>query len=181
MVPAYVMGGIVDLEDLDGSSIDVLDIARSLGRINRFAGRTCHPYSVAQHAVLVSLLVPERYALEALHHDDAEAFVGDMPKWIKRRCPEYQSLEAKVEAVIFAALGISTDDTSHGYVKRADNCALRLEQMNLQGRTEFFEWEALGEGGIETPESALDVLELELTPQKATLMYIRRHHEVVGK
>ena len=49
--------------------IRIGDIARGLSRACRFAGQTRTFYSVAQHSVLASRIVPEAFALEALLHE----------------------------------------------------------------------------------------------------------------
>jgi hypothetical protein len=92
-----------DLLHPDPAAVDPQVVAHSLARINRFTGHTHtgHPdglgYTVAQHCVLASQairdLVPAdlkgtRYedtvALEALVHDAAEAYTGDMSAPMKR-------------------------------------------------------------------------------------------------
>ena len=57
--------------------VQLEDIAHHLGNTCRFGGATPKFYSVAQHAVLVALMVLEAsrrpdWALLALHHDSAE-------------------------------------------------------------------------------------------------------------
>ncbi|MCX2657579.1 hypothetical protein OQ617_16870 [Klebsiella pneumoniae] len=59
---------------INKDDIDINDIAVSLSNICRFAGHLSHFYSVAQHAVLCSQLVPQEFAFEALMHDATEAY-----------------------------------------------------------------------------------------------------------
>ncbi|MFM2054827.1 MAG: putative protein yfdR, partial [Pseudomonadota bacterium] len=73
--------------DPDPADFDLGDIAISLSNLCRFAGHTRIFHSVASHALLVSQLVAPLHpglALAALHHDDAEAFISDIPRPVKR-------------------------------------------------------------------------------------------------
>lgn len=79
------------------SEYTITDIARALSRICRFGGHTSEFYSVAQHCVLAATLAPPRLKMQALMHDAAEAFVGDMPTPLKALLPEYKKLEQRVE------------------------------------------------------------------------------------
>lgn len=63
--------------------IDVYDIANALAKVCRFGGHPDYFYSVAQHAVHVSRLVPAGFELEGLHHDDAEYILADVIRPIK--------------------------------------------------------------------------------------------------
>lgn len=64
--------------------IRLADIAHALSMICRYGGHARWFYSVAEHSVHVSYLVPQAHALEALLHDAAEAYVGDMIIPLKR-------------------------------------------------------------------------------------------------
>ena len=71
--------------DPQRTDIRIQDIAHALARICRFGGHVRVPhYSVAQHSVLVSRLVPPPMALVGLLHDAAETYTGDVVKPFKR-------------------------------------------------------------------------------------------------
>lgn len=93
-------GGRVDLLHPRPEQFSIEDIARGLSRVNRFAGHTHEPYSVAQHSVTVSRLAPERLALCGLLHDASEAYLGDLLRPVKVMCPGYQAAEARLMAAI---------------------------------------------------------------------------------
>lgn len=73
--------------------IDPLDIAISLSRTPRFRAHTRDFYSVAQHCVIASHLVPKQDALWALLHDAPEAYIGDLPKPLKQMVPEWEKAD----------------------------------------------------------------------------------------
>jgi hypothetical protein len=82
------------------------DIAHSLSNQCRFNGHCKQFYSVAQHSVLASFYVPEEYAVEALLHDAAEAYVGDMIRPLKAMVPEFVAIDDRVDAVIRQRFGL---------------------------------------------------------------------------
>jgi hypothetical protein len=104
--------------------VDVLDIARGLALTCRYNGQTAHGYySVAEHSVLVSRHVNPEYAREALMHDAAEAYVGDVVRPLKR-LPEmrgYVEVEARIERVIAEKFGLRTDPATIAAWKTIDD------------------------------------------------------------
>ncbi|WP_077791660.1 YfbR-like 5'-deoxynucleotidase [Escherichia coli] len=82
-------------DKINKDDIVINDIAVSLSNICRFAGHLSHFYSVAQHAVLCSQLVPQEFAFEALMHDATEAYCQDIPAPLKRLLPDYKRMGKK--------------------------------------------------------------------------------------
>lgn len=76
--------------------IHILDIAHSLSTICRYGGHTQKFYSVAEHCVLMSYVVPEEDRLWALLHDATEAYVGDMVRPLKIDMPEFREAEDRI-------------------------------------------------------------------------------------
>jgi uncharacterized protein len=107
--------------------IDIEDIAHSLAYQCRFLGHTDGFYSVAQHSVLVSQMVPDQDALWGLLHDAAEAYLGDLPAPIKRE-PEMRMYRAAEERLLEAvAARFSLPSAIPDSVKRADRIVLATE------------------------------------------------------
>lgn len=116
------------LRDID--AIDITDIAHALSNICRFGGHCPDFYSVAQHSVLVSHLVPKEHALAALLHDATEAYLSDVVRPAKRMLPQYKSLEDEIHEMIQMRFMVSMD---HKSIKEADNKALYAEAMCFFG------------------------------------------------
>lgn len=125
--------------------ICIEDIAYALAHICRFGGHTNHFYSVAQHSVLVSHIVPPAFALHGLLHDAAEAYVGDMVKPLKNLLPAYSDIELNIERAIFEkfGFGIPLDPC----IKDSDMVLLNTERRDVMPETVGM-WDKLI--GIET-------------------------------
>lgn len=117
------------------------DIANGLARICRFNGQLdpkVEHYSVAQHSVLVSQLVPEEFALEALLHDAAEAYVGDMIRPLKLQDEIYRAAEKQIDQVIRAKFGLPEKLSPE--VKHADNIMVVTERRDLLAEQIGVDW-----------------------------------------
>lgn len=168
-----IHGTYFDFEQPQRSEIDVEMIAHALSNLCRFTGHSRHFYSVAQHAVLVSWLTPPKFAYQGLHHDDAEAFVGDMASPLKKMLPGYKEVEQRVEAEVFRRMGLPAKLAPD--VKRADLIALRTEQRDLMNKKGGL-WTSLD--GIEPAEG----LHIEpLPPREAMELFLNRHARLVAE
>ncbi len=125
--------------------VDIADIAHALSQICRFTGH-CHEfYSVAQHAVLVSLNVPPEHAAWALLHDAAEAYIGDISRPLKRHLwagPErgcqlpsepVKETEERLLMVIGRRFGLSVSawKAAKPFIDHADMLLLATEARDL--------------------------------------------------
>ena len=125
------------------SAIDLRDIAHSLAHLCRFNGHTPRHYSVAQHSVLVSRVVPMRDAAHALLHDAAEAYVSDWPAPLKMNAPvEVRDWFAEVEEQCWLAIaerfGLELDIPES--VHDADLVLLATECRDVMGGERGGEW-----------------------------------------
>jgi hypothetical protein len=107
---------LVTLENPQPEQLDMEDISWALGRILRYNGHIKQDFTVAHHSVVMSYMVPDEYRMEALLHDAAEAYMGDIIQPVKALFPEVQKLEAVVAGAIMAkyARGVKLDVSEHG-------------------------------------------------------------------
>src|SRR5574342_1094843 len=172
-IELYINGRVRDVAHLGPDDVDLEDLATTLAKINRFIGRTDHPYSVAQHAVLVSRLCPPDQAYECLHHDDDEAYVGDLASPIKRHAAKgFSALEERIRRRALApALGLRP--VVPKYVHKWDKRARTMEQYHRQRRRE-------GEPYCMhiIDHLACDTVQDVLTWKEARDLYLVRHAEL---
>lgn len=125
--------------NLGTECLDITVIARALSRICRFGGHTREFYSVAQHSVHVSFLVPTQDALQALLHDAPEAYLGDIPRPLKKT-PEFSAYrEAEARAWNQISAYYSLAPVMSLYVHEADNVALATEIRDLMPPDDGYE------------------------------------------
>ncbi|AIM40606.1 hypothetical protein [Vibrio phage VpKK5] len=165
-------GRLADLHNLTLDDMDIRIIGKALSKLCRFGGHTDKFYSVAQHSVLVSKLLPPSLAFAGLMHDASEAFVMDMPKPIKRTMPDYEELELEVMSQIVAQYDL-LDTMDNPQIKHADMRALAIEMINLFPADQIrqsYPW--IDEYDI--PEGQL----LPMKPEHAEAHFIARFKEV---
>jgi 5'-deoxynucleotidase YfbR-like HD superfamily hydrolase len=109
--------------------IEVEDIALALSNICRFSGHCHRFYSVAEHSVHCSEVVPPEFAFAALMHDTTEAYVGDMIRPIKKFDPIFSEIEELVWGAICEKYRLPLELPS--IVKWADDAVLKAEARDL--------------------------------------------------
>lgn len=164
-------GHYFDFDKPDQCKFGIDEIAHALSHLCRFTGHTRRFYSVAQHSVLVSKIVPREFALEGLLHDAAEAFIGDVAKPLKKLLPDYQALERRVEAAVFSRLGINPELPA--CVKRADLIMLVTERRDLMPYSPGDSWTQL-DGVQPLPERVSPV-----RPDVAFDDFLSRYRELI--
>ena len=150
-------GKMLDLEKFSVKDVDILDIAHSLSLTNRYMGHSSKPVPVARHAVCVARYLEELghkdYAYEGLHHDDAEAYVGDMNKWMKHHptMEFYRDLERNIHTVIMRVFHVEPITYTSSIVQDIDRHILRFEV------TMFYEnWQAPTVGYAKMPKDEFE-------------------------
>jgi len=130
--------------NLKVEDIDIFDIAHHLATLNRFVGALPRPVSIAQHSVYVSRLLDDTgLEREGLFHDAAEAYLGDVSRWVKK-VPEmaaYRELEDKAWIVIAKALDLDYEVTpeTNFRLREADDLMVRYEAYRSYNQTHLFE------------------------------------------
>lgn len=157
-------GEYFDYENPDPRHFTLNAIAQGLANTCRFAGQCKSFYSVAEHSVHVSHLVPPEFALHALLHDAAEALIGDIPTPLKRLLPDFREVEHRVEKVLFEEYGLP--ETIPDEVKHADRLMLEIERRALFNRHD--PWEETE--GLEVPARTL----FHFDPRESRNYFINR-------
>lgn len=103
-----ISGNKVNLQAISRDDIDIRDIAWGLGRTLRYAGHIREDYSVALHSIIMSYIVPKKYAKEALLHDAAEAYIGDIIWPVKTLFPQIRKFENMILSEIMALYEVPT-------------------------------------------------------------------------
>jgi hypothetical protein len=186
-------GRYVDTHSPQADTITLEDIAHALSMTCRYGGHCHRFYSVAEHAVAVSRRVERKgvtepeILLDALHHDDAEAYLGDIPRPMKPLLGEaYEVLSDRMDAAVTKALGLR-GNFHVARIKDADNWILFVEARALltskgrgwiQGSQNARAWEIENlPSRIVTP----DYFYGGVSPQEALTQFLDRHYALIER
>jgi len=161
-------GFVLDLTSPDASGLPVEDVARALAYQPRWCGATKHFYSVAEHSVMVSRLVPEAFSYHALWHDAIEFIQGDWPSPLKVYLgrDNINRKLAPIEAALARRFGF---DLHLEEVKKADLVAMATELRDLLPSA-WMDWGHL-------PDAAPERIE-PVGPERAFALFMERYEEV---
>ena len=158
----------------DAAEICLEDIAHALSHICRFGGHSRTFYSVSQHSVHVSHIVPPEHARWGLLHDAAEAYVGDVVRPLKGNLTNYAGIERGVMGAIAKALGLTLP--MPGCVHIADEIMLATEARVLMGvEYPMSDW-GLNEDGLD--ENHKWYLRATWEPELAKMRFLERHYQL---
>ena len=153
--------------DPRAEEVDIEDIAHALSQLCRFGGHTLRFYSVAEHSVLISYVVPPEDAFAALMHDATEAYCVDIPRPLKRGLSNYADVEAGIWRAICVRFGI--EPVLSAAVKAADNAMCIAEARSIMSRPEV-DWSAGAD--------AADIEPRCWSPEVARAAFLGRFYEL---
>jgi len=154
--------------------IDIEDIAHALSLQCRFNGHCRTFYSVAEHSVRVSELLPREFALWGLLHDAAETYLGDLVRPIKRQAEfsHYREHERVIEAAVATKFALYPTEIPR-QVRHADDVLLATERRDLLGSNPA-PWESL-------PPPLPATIEPLVSPSAAEAAFLWRFCELTGE
>ena len=131
----FVLNGKrLEIRNPDPDCFDIVNIAHSLAMIPRFGAQSQIFYSVAQHSIHVSSLLPLEYKLYGLLHDGPEFALMDLPrplKYIPSILKAYKPIENKLMKVIAKKFKFSMGKKATAAVKEVDRLVGFTEMRDL--------------------------------------------------
>lgn len=167
-------GGMFHILDPQQDEILITDIGHALGMLCRFTGHVRRFYSIAEHCVLGSRLVPQKDALWFLLHDASEAYITDLNRPLKHFTgigSEYLPVEEKIMNAICQKFRLLGEEPAS--IKKIDNSMLFAEKEQLLAP---LEWDAKW-GDVK----AADVKVKCWAPEVAEVEFLHRFYELTGK
>ncbi|GGY95560.1 hydrolase [Pseudoduganella plicata] len=160
-------GFVLDLLAPDATGLPIEDIALCLASQPRWGGAARPWYSVAEHSVMVSRLVPPPLAYAALLHD-CEEFLGDWPSPVKVMLGRgyVKDRIMPVKEALRRRFGFRDD---HPAIKHADLVSMATELRDLLPPA-WIEW-----GHLPPPHPERIV---PVGPERAFALFLQRFEEL---
>lgn len=172
---SLLSGATFNYNKPEESNVTIDDIASAVSNICRFSGHLPRFYSVAQHLVNTSRIVPPEHAFTALMHDTAEAFTNDLPTPLKWAFPIFKELETNIEAAMSAKFGFQFPYPK--LIKEADTNMLILEKLYVKEDTSVWP----NYEGIEV-DHLVPLVSLESwQPRRAKREFLERYEELINE
>lgn len=167
-----------DLLDPKPEQVDHRDIFAAISKLCRFTGHCIETYTVGQHSLLVMSLVPPEFRFEALMHDAAEAYTGDIGTPMKVALgPAFREIEHRIETVVREKYGLPVKLSPE--VKHADLVALKLEKFIFMP-VDHEPWSVL-EGIDTTPACGFALRDLPQARHAERQLHKRFHQLTKGR
>ena len=169
-------GRIVDPLDFGVEDVLIEDVAHALSNQCRFQGHTDGFYSVAQHAVICSLVVAPGFELDALLHDASEYVLQDMARPLKTHPSlgqAYRGAEKRIQKCIATRYGLRWPEPAE--VKHADHIVFATEVRDLMDSGQLLlRWVTEFEiAGLEMEEKIVG-----WSPRRARREFLERFHQL---
>jgi hypothetical protein len=162
--------------DAQPEEVHLNDIAWALSMQCRYAGHVKRRYSVAEHSVMVSRLVPAEHALWGLLHDASEAYLVDLPRPVKRSMPDYRAHEDALMRVIAERFSLPWPEPAK--VKQVDRAMLSVERRCLLAESRL-SWGDVQGGEWDTWVAGMDEMDLPCwSPTTAYHEFVQRYVEL---
>ena len=125
-------GGVLNFSAPPTSTVTIEDVAHGLSNVCRFGGQCIRFYSVAEHSVRVADKMSRGIELIGLLHDASEAFMGDIPRPVKKMLTTYDAIEKQVQAEMYQRfMGFQPDKSCQLLLDIVDNRLLVTEASQL--------------------------------------------------
>ncbi len=172
------------LENDDTSQIDITDIAHALARQCRYSGHVRFHYSVGQHSLIASYVMPALGGdpLEGLLHDSHEAYITDLPTPIKRVLGDvWYEFENKMQRKVYDAIAPQLELPMSTVMKMVDYGMLAWE-------SDGFVLERINDWGV--PKEIQDLstriqdtasllgLDRQMNSEEVTSLFLKRYEEL---
>ena len=169
--------------------IEIEDIALGLSRVTRWNGQTTgkHPYSVAQHSILVEKLfsieypdLDKKWNLAALLHDAPEYVIGDLITPFKYALNNsYRFVEDNLMKAIYLRFGLPAllPKNIESKIKTIDKALAWFEAVDLAGYKEKEASQIIKKPNLNSKHKVIIAMPANEIEKK----FLKRFQEIVSK